>query len=210
AQTIVAQVASMKRMVDEFREYARMPSAQMAPLDLNQLIEEVVSLYGASPPKLELATNLPPIEGDVSQLRQVVHNLLQNAQDAMMLAEQHGTPFASDAIVVRTKAIEYGPTDDTRRNAVRLEVQDRGVGFSPKILARAFEPYVTTKPRGTGLGLAIVRKIAEEPGARVDIGNVDAGGAIVGITFYRIADSFEPRVIQPGAGLVHGEHSGRG
>ncbi|CAN5385326.1 sensor histidine kinase EsaS [soil metagenome] len=182
ASTIVAQVSAMKHMVDEFREYARMPAAALVPLDLNALIDEVLALYGGSEARVqaELGEGLPTIPGDATQLRQIIHNLLQNAQDAVAAAKAAaapGLPSVTDSrpdVIVRTTRLEYG---------VKLEVQDRGTGFNPKIIARAFEPYVTTKPRGTGLGLAIVRKIAEEHGARVDIHNVEGGGAVVAVTF---------------------------
>ncbi len=190
ASTIVNQVQAMKHMVDEFREYARMPAASLVPLDLNALIEEVLALYGGSEVRVrsDLAPDLPPIPGDATQLRQVIHNLLQNAQDSVAAAHAATPPPASVTgtppdVVVRTTRLEYG---------VRLEVQDRGTGFSPKIVARAFEPYVTTKARGTGLGLAIVRKIAEEHGARVEIHNVEGGGAVVTVTFQTSAPAAEP------------------
>ncbi len=195
ATTIVAQVAAMKHMVDEFREYARMPPTQLAALDLNGLVEDVLGLYAGSDRglRVELGNDLAPIEGDASQLRQVIHNLLQNAQDSVAARMQTGEIGLDDLgqprVIVRTRALEYVAADGTKHDAVRLEVQDRGTGFNPKLLHRAFEPYVTTKARGTGLGLAIVRKIVEEHGARVEIQNVDSGGALVSITFFRLARS---------------------
>ena len=194
--TIVSQVAALKQMVDEFREYARMPVAKPEALDLNHLVEEVLGLYAGGEHGIvsDLKPDLPRIVGDATQLRQVIHNLLQNAQDAVSarLATGAQTPDAGEAsIVVRTGALEYGATDTARvlarSCAVRLEVIDRGTGFSAKLLQRAFEPYVTTKARGTGLGLAIVRKIVEEHGARIDLQNAEGGGAVVGITFLRLA-----------------------
>jgi nitrogen fixation/metabolism regulation signal transduction histidine kinase len=194
-ETIVAQVSAMKHMVNEFREYARMPAAELVPIDLNLLVDEVLALYAGAEhaPRAELAPGLPLVEGDATQLRQVIHNLLQNAQDAVaaMRAEAGSAahPQAPDDVVVRSKRIEYSPVETIPRVAkvaVRLEVQDRGAGFSPRILARAFEPYVTTKARGTGLGLAIVRKIVEEHGAHIEINNAEGGGAVVAITFVRV------------------------
>ncbi len=193
ATTIVAQVAAMKHMVDEFREYARMPPTQLVQLDLNGLVEDVLSLYAGAERgvQVELGSGLPAIEGDASQLRQVIHNLLQNAQDAVAARMQTGEIGLDDLgqsrVIVRTRALEYVASDGGRHDAVRLEVQDRGTGFNPKLLHRAFEPYVTTKARGTGLGLAIVRKIVEEHGARVELQNVETGGALVSITFFRLA-----------------------
>ncbi len=178
-KTIVEQVAAMKRLVNEFRDYARLPSAELKPLDLNQLILDVMALYAPEPSErvtraqvfTDLDPTLPLIEGDAQQLRQVVHNLLQNAQDA-------SDPQSHVVLVTR-----WSPA----RKRVKLTVLDSGTGFAPNILQRAFEPYVTTKTKGTGLGLAVVKKIADEHGARLDIANrVEEGvvkGAQVSLSF---------------------------
>jgi nitrogen fixation/metabolism regulation signal transduction histidine kinase len=204
ATTIVNQVAAMKRMVDDFRDYARVPPARLVPLDLNALIEEVAALYGveqrnrtqaAGVPSIELALGreLPLIEGDATQLRQVIHNLLANATDA--LAVRAAAAAAGAQIVVRTEAVttdEPGAPAERAARAVRLAVEDNGPGFAANILRRAFEPYVTTKPSGTGLGLAMVRKIVEEHGARIELINrsvAAGGGACVTIVFRRVVPS---------------------
>ncbi len=169
-KTIVDQVDAMKRLVNEFRDYARLPAAELKPVDLNSLIADVIQLYASDTATVAIDTELDPkapaIQGDAQQLRQVIHNLLQNAQDA-----QEGS--AQGRIVLRT---EYSET--SRR--VRLIVRDAGTGFPEHILKRAFEPYVTTKLKGTGLGLAVVKKIADEHGARIDISNRVDGGVVQG------------------------------
>ncbi len=173
-KTIVDQVDAMKRLVNEFRDYARLPAAVLKPVDLNALIHEVMQLYlsdnpsqtAAVPVHTELDPKAPPIRGDAQQLRQVIHNLLQNAQDA-----QEGMRGAS--VTLKT---DYSETT----NRVRLTVRDNGSGFPEHILKRAFEPYVTTKVKGTGLGLAVVKKIADEHGARIDISNRVAEGVVQG------------------------------
>ncbi len=181
-KTIVDQVDAMKRLVNEFRDYARLPSADLKPLDLNNLITEVAHLYAPEnanvPVTLELDPLCPDILGDAQQLRQVVHNLLQNAQDATE-AKAAGQPAL--AVVLKTSWNEAN-----RR--VRLSVVDSGGGFPDNILARAFEPYVTTKTKGTGLGLAVVKKIADEHGTRVDINNRLENGQMVGA---QVSLSFE-------------------
>ncbi|WP_051377701.1 sensor histidine kinase [Derxia gummosa] len=193
ARTIVTQVAALKHMVDEFREYARLPPTTLAPVDLNRVVEDVAALYGGVPARFELAPDLPAILGDAGQLRQVIHNLLQNAQDAVTsrIAESGPIPLPPDGdpahIVLKTEALQFAASDRVRKLEVRLQVRDRGTGFNPRIAARIFEPYVTNKPRGTGLGLAIVRKIADEHGARIEAGNADDGGAIVTLFFTRLA-----------------------
>jgi nitrogen fixation/metabolism regulation signal transduction histidine kinase len=189
--TIVNQVAAMKRMVDDFRDYAKTPPAVLESLDLNALIDEILHLYisgeGNDIIHPQLAPGLPLVMGDPTQLRQVIHNLLQNAQDAMGELP-HGAP--QPRIDVITEAIHYQGADGGTRTAVRLAISDNGPGFAPKILARAFEPYVTSKARGTGLGLAMVKKIIEEHGGRIDIQNhVDRSGASVLILLLKLASA---------------------
>jgi nitrogen fixation/metabolism regulation signal transduction histidine kinase len=172
-RTIVDQVDAMKRLVNEFRDYGRLPAAELRPLDLNALIGDVLALYGADTQghmaiARELDPECPPIQGDAQQLRQVVHNLLQNAQDA---CDSAGA--AAPQITIRT---EWHP----QRQRVRLSVLDSGPGFEPRILQRAFEPYVTTKSKGTGLGLAVVKKIADEHHARIELSNLMQGGQVQG------------------------------
>ncbi len=187
--TIVAQVQAMKQLVDEFRDYARLPAAQLLPLDLNALVLEVLALYGQAQEQGHLAFQLDPglaaIEGDASQLRQVIHNLVQNALDAV-------ADKAGGRVIVATEAARA--TDGTVRG-VRLHISDNGPGFADKVLKRAFEPYITTKSKGTGLGLAVVKKIADEHAARVRIvnrsetspsGAARDGGAQVSLSFSRL------------------------
>jgi nitrogen fixation/metabolism regulation signal transduction histidine kinase len=187
--TIVAQVQGMQRLVNDFRDYARLPSAQLAPLDLNALVSEVTGLYGAMIEqgrlKLALAPMLPMILGDASQLRQVIHNLTQNALDAV-------EPQPDGSVTLLTEAAR---NEDGQVRAVRLKVLDNGPGFADKVMKRAFEPYVTTKAKGTGLGLAVVRKIADEHGARIRLGNrrdepqdgPEVQGAQVSLSFSKLA-----------------------
>jgi len=187
--TIVNQVAAMKRMVDDFRDYARTPPAVLQPLDLNTLVEDILHLYvsgeGHDIIHANLAPALPMILGDETQLRQVIHNLLQNAQDAL---QEHPPVDGEPRIDVVTEGIIYQSADGGTRIAVRLSISDNGPGFMPKILANAFEPYVTTKAKGTGLGLAMVKKIIEEHGGRIDIQNRDdSSGASVLILLLKLA-----------------------
>ncbi len=171
-KTIVDQVDAMKRLVNDFRDYARLPAAKLEPVDLNELIEDVLHLYEAAaiPVLVDLDASIPKVLGDPQQLRQVLHNLVQNALDATFQVPTEGvgkTPQLTpgDApVLVRT---QWMPSS----GRVRLAVLDQGGGFPEHILKRAFEPYVTTKRSGTGLGLAVVKKIADDHGARIEISN---------------------------------------
>ena len=171
--TIVDQVQAMKTLVNEFRDYARLPAAQLHPLDLNGLVSEVLTLYATAQEAGTLvftaAHDLPLIVGDATQLRQVIHNLVQNALDAV--ADPART-HAQQAPCVRVRT-EVARTEQGLVRLVRLHVTDNGPGFPDKVLKRAFEPYVTTKSKGTGLGLAVVKKIADEHGARVRLVNLE-------------------------------------
>ena len=166
-QTIVSQVGAMKSMVSDFADYARGPALKLARLDMHRLVREVLGLYEANaiPTTLKLEAQRSEVSGDATRLRQVIHNLLQNAQDAL-----HG--IARPQITLSTVAHE---------GEICLRVEDNGAGFPESVLARAFEPYMTTKTKGTGLGLAIVKKIVEEHGGRIAMENNASGGARVNI-----------------------------
>ena len=184
-QTIINQVQAMKRMVDDFRDYARLPVPEVEPLDLNAMVGEVLGLYESSSATIEtrFAGDLPRVLGDATQLRQVIHNLLRNSEDAL-----EGRPEAR--ISLHTERCEQ---------QARLLIADNGPGFPVELLPRIFEPYVTTKPRGTGLGLPIVKKIVEEHQGTIDISNAPEGGARIDIRL--------PLVKKEEA--KHGNNSGR-
>jgi nitrogen fixation/metabolism regulation signal transduction histidine kinase len=161
--TIVSQVTALKGMVDDFGQYARASSIRLSPTDFNQLVRDVLHLYEATPVALEL--DLDPAVGEVAVdaalMRQVLHNLVQNSQDALS--------GQADARI-RVRSVRRGPT-------IILAVEDNGSGIPASVLPRIFEPYVTTKVRGTGLGLAIVKRIVEEHGGDARIDNVLPRGA---------------------------------
>ncbi|MCE9549602.1 MAG: HAMP domain-containing protein [Betaproteobacteria bacterium] len=167
-QTIVSQVAAMKNMVTEFADYARAPAPKLMVLDMHLLLREVLGLYEANSSPITLRLNAAQawVKGDATRLRQVIHNLLQNSYDALQNVTQ--------------REIILSTTEED--GALKLCVQDNGCGFPEHLLARAFEPYRTTKPKGTGLGLAIVKKIVEEHGGSIVIENVAAGGTRVSVT----------------------------
>jgi PAS domain S-box-containing protein len=175
--TIVQQVEAMKEMVNAFSEYARAPEMDVSRFDLNQLIAEVAELYRAGSreagrtarPKLTLDPALTEIEADRGRLRQIIHNLLANAIEALEGARD-------PEIRVETRLVERA---DGR--LAEITVEDNGPGFRPDVIGQVFDPYVTTKSKGTGLGLAIVKKIVEEHGGRIEADNARTGGARVRI-----------------------------
>lgn len=175
-QTIVTQVSVMKEMVNAFAEYAKAPSAQLQPVNLNALVHEVLALYGHDERiSLDLTEPLPMVMGDAKLLRQVIHNLLQNAQDAL-------TDIAQAKIEIVTRAAEQ---------TVQLMVMDNGAGLSEEVKDRLFEPYATTKSKGTGLGLAIVKKIIEEHQGVIRMENREQNGVVVCIRLPVVTDGVQ-------------------
>jgi nitrogen fixation/metabolism regulation signal transduction histidine kinase len=169
-QTIIAQVAAMKHMVDDFAIYARQPRpGKMQPVNLNALLLDVLALYENLRPyvSLKLPEHDAVIRGEPTRLRQVFHNLIQNALDAQVDAADPAYEFAVEL----------------RGDELVLSVADAGSGFPEDMMRRAFEPYVTTKAKGTGLGLAIVKKIVDEHHGRVTIENRRPRGARVTLHF---------------------------
>jgi nitrogen fixation/metabolism regulation signal transduction histidine kinase len=171
-QTIVSQVAAMKNMVSDFANYARGPALKLSRLEVHKLIKEVLGLYETNV-VLKLDASQSEVNGDPTRLRQVIHNLLQNAQDALQ-------GVAQPQITLHT---------ESRNGEIQLWVEDNGAGFSESVLSRAFEPYMTTKAKGTGLGLAIVKKIVEEHGGHIIIENIASGGARVSIVLPLIGEA---------------------
>ncbi|MGZ5031578.1 MAG: ATP-binding protein [Usitatibacter sp.] len=165
--TIVNHVAALKGMVDDFTQYAHASRMNARALTLNDLVREVLVLYEAMGVAIEprLADDLPQIYADPAMLRQVLHNLFQNAIDAL-------TGVENPRILVTTSLGTGG---------VLLTVRDNGTGIAETVMGRIFEPYVTTKPKGTGLGLAIVKKIVDEHHGRILVENVKPHGANVSI-----------------------------
>jgi nitrogen fixation/metabolism regulation signal transduction histidine kinase len=157
-------------MVDDFAIYARQPRpGKMQAVDIHALLLDVLGLYENLRPNvsLKLVDGDPVIQGEPTRLRQVFHNLLQNAVDAQ----------------ADSAAPAYDIATEIHGSVLALSIGDRGTGFPEDMVRRAFEPYVTTKAKGTGLGLAIVKKIVEEHHGRVTVGNRPQNGARVTLYF---------------------------
>jgi two-component system nitrogen regulation sensor histidine kinase NtrY len=155
--TIVGEVESLKGLVDEFSQFARMPAPRAVPSDLNALVTDVLGLYRGIFPNVELrprlAEELPRVSADPEQLRRVLINLIDNAVEAM---EQRGV-------------IEIETQHARADSLVRITVADNGPGIPPTERDKLFMPYYSTKKRGSGLGLAIVRRIVAEHGGSIDV-----------------------------------------
>jgi nitrogen fixation/metabolism regulation signal transduction histidine kinase len=169
-QTIVQQVEAMKQMVAAFSEYAKAPEMRLSEFDVNALIRQVSDLYHAQDPRVAFGQSLDPraatLEADPGRIRQLLNNLLTNSVEAL---DGRDNPV----IMIETKRAG---------DQIVLTVIDNGPGFQGGLIEQAFDPYVTSKPKGTGLGLAIVRRIVEEHGGQVELGNAPAGGARISIT----------------------------
>lgn len=188
--TIVQQVESMKAMVNDFADYARVLKIEKLPLNLNKLITEVIELYQNNTENITVSASLdeypPLIKGDSIRLRQLLHNLIKNALEAM-----EDQIDANVKLTTRCFEISGVPF-------VSLVVVDEGPGFPSDILDRLFEPYITTKTKGNGLGLAIVKKIVEEHGGTIRAENAPEQGARIKIRFPMTSTEFKehPRQAQ--------------
>ena len=171
--TIVQQVEAMRDMVNAFSDYARAPDIEIGVFDIDKLVHEVVDLYRAQESSIKIVLTsdptMPPIEADIGRVRQILHNLLRNATEAL-------ENTSKGRIDVHVCAAEFDGVD-----VVQIKVEDNGPGFKEGALNQVFDPYVTTKPKGTGLGLAIVKKLVEEHIGSIRAFNNTDGGAVISI-----------------------------
>lgn len=169
--TIVQQVESMKEMVNAFSDYARPPRMKAEPVDITRVISQVLDLYRNNQQGVTLAKDLaqetPTIQADAGRLRQVLHNLIKNALEAM------------EQIPQAQLTISCWPTVVNRHPSVEIRIRDNGPGFDEESRDKIFEPYMTTKTKGTGLGLAIVKKIVEEHNGMIRAENNSQGGGCI-------------------------------
>jgi nitrogen fixation/metabolism regulation signal transduction histidine kinase len=171
--TIVQQVEAMKEMVNAFSDYARAPDMEIGRFDMDKLVHEVVDLYRAQARGIEIVLTsdptMPKIEADIGRVRQILHNLVRNAIEAL-------ENTAGGRVDVQVSVAEINGVD-----VLQILVEDNGPGFEEGAISQVFDPYVTTKPKGTGLGLAIVKKLVEEHVGTIRAYNHKEGGAVVSI-----------------------------
>jgi nitrogen fixation/metabolism regulation signal transduction histidine kinase len=165
--TITGEVESLKALVDEFAQFARMPAPKTVPSDLNVVLSETLALYNGLFREIRIerrfAAELPRVRVDVEQLRRVVINLVDNAVEALGGSAAAARPgVAPPAIVVETR-------HDPVNSVARIIVADNGPGIPPEDREKLFMPYYSTKRRGSGLGLAIVRRIVAEHGGSIEV-----------------------------------------
>ena len=172
--TIVGEVESLKALVDEFAQFARMPAPRAAPTDLNAALGETLALYNDLFREIRIERRfspaLPPVRVDLEQMRRVVINLVDNGVEALGGSAASTRPNGeSPAIVVETR-------HDPGNGVARILVSDNGPGISAADRDKLFMPYYSTKRRGSGLGLAIVRRIIAEHGGSIEVAdNVPSG-----------------------------------
>jgi two-component system nitrogen regulation sensor histidine kinase NtrY len=173
---IITEVESLKGLVDEFAQFARMRGPRMVPTDLNRLVEDTLALYagvlqqGHLRIERQLGSHLPSVRLDAEQMRQVIINLVDNAMEALGGPKAQPRPSGeSPLIIVLT-------LHDARNSLVRLMVSDNGPGVPPGDRDKLFMPYYSTKGRGSGLGLAIVRRIIVEHGGGIEVSEARPAG----------------------------------
>jgi nitrogen fixation/metabolism regulation signal transduction histidine kinase len=175
--TIVQQVEAMKEMVNAFSDYARAPDMDIGRFNLDRLVHEVVDLYRAQDSGVRIAVSsddsIPPVDADMGRIRQILHNLIRNATEALENTENGRID------------VEVSRTEIDNVDYVQIVVDDNGPGFKTGSVSQVFDPYVTTKPKGTGLGLAIVKKLVEEHMGTIRAENRKDGGASISIRLPR-------------------------
>jgi signal transduction histidine kinase len=168
---LLSEIDNLKKIIGRFSDFARMPQPELARVNLNDLVRDIVKLFEAQfsavgrppiTPELHLAEDLPPVQADATLLRRAIENLVLNAMDAMP---------AGGVLMLRTSH---------EKGDVSLEVSDTGSGLTPEECERLFTPYYTTKQHGTGLGLAIVQSVVSDHGGRISVES-EAG---VGTSFH--------------------------
>ncbi|MSQ99920.1 MAG: HAMP domain-containing protein [Gammaproteobacteria bacterium] len=168
-QTIINQVESLKKMVDDFTEYARGSLIEVSPFNLNALVNEVLDLYRTQETAIVIQVILDPglemLHADQGRVRQVLNNLFTNAIEALETVK-------AARLEVISEQIQVG-----KQYFAQISVSDNGLGFPLEMIEHIFDPYVTSKSRGTGLGLAIVKKIVSDHGGHIYAENLISGGA---------------------------------
>jgi len=170
--TIQEEVESLRRLAEEFTQFARMPQIKPQQADLNEIIRSLVTLIEAEPHgisiKMNLDSNFPSLELDRDHIRRALQNLIKNSIEASK---------PGSTIFIETKKL----TEKERKG--KIEIHDHGTGMESEALSKIFEPYYTTKQRGMGLGLSIVKRIIEDHDGKIEIKSTPGKGTQVTICF---------------------------
>ncbi len=168
--TIVNQVEVLREMVNAFGKFAEQPKLKTERINIPKIIDEAIGLYSKDHKAIKFSskyTDKAFIHGDEKKLRQILNNLLKNSIDALSDIEK-------PRITVATRHIQISNTD-----FLELSIEDNGIGFTEETVSKAFEPYVSTKPKGKGLGLAIVKNIVDEHQGHIAIKNNQKGASVI-------------------------------
>ena len=168
--TIVNQVEVLREMVNAFGKFAEQPKLKVERINMFKIIDEAISLYLKDHKAVKFSSKYSDnafIDGDEKKLRQILNNLLKNSIDALNNIE-------NPRITVATRDVQI-----SNRSFLELSIEDNGIGFSEETLNKAFEPYVSTKPKGKGLGLAIVKNIVDEHQGHIAIKNNPKGASVI-------------------------------
>jgi two-component system, NtrC family, nitrogen regulation sensor histidine kinase NtrY len=175
--TIVRQVGDLRRMVDEFSSFARMPKPVFHEEKIAEVVRESLFLHQVAHPDIAFTLDAPEpsplLVCDRRQLGQALTNIIKNAVEAIQQRREEGGKSGKDRVAVTLKAT------DTR---ICIDVADSGIGL-PRERGRLTEPYMTTRAKGTGLGLAIVKKIVEEHFGNIEFDDAPGGGTLVRLVF---------------------------
>jgi two-component system nitrogen regulation sensor histidine kinase NtrY len=171
--TIISEVESLKALVDEFAQFARMPAPRAVPTSLPALLDETLALYEGLFRAIRIerqdGPELPSVRIDPEQIKRVIINLVDNAVEAIGGMEQDATGPAGGLITIQTR-------HDAANGVARITIADNGPGISAADREKLFMPYYSTKRRGSGLGLAIVRRIIIEHGGSIEVGDAEPRG----------------------------------
>jgi signal transduction histidine kinase len=192
---ILEEVERLDRVVGSVLDYARPSKGDLGAIDVSAVVRRTLTLLASERGKdwevetADLPDGLPLVRADAEQLRQVLINLIRNAEQAM-----GGTGKVRVSVRARERVGSASPSDPAEW--VEINVRDQGPGIAPQVLDKLFVPFFTTKPTGTGLGLAVSQRVVEEMGGRIEVTSHPGSGS----TFTVVLPTAGEPLSQPLAG----------